>query len=143
MKRKFLSHRLGFMLVMDAPNKSLSCDYHCSWLFAWHSILSIALHYDYLLGNGVVKKYVLVLRESYCHCLRSVRVYGQLSPTFVVSNGVRQDCSRSPFIFDFVIEDFLQNASFGPSVGGVGRHLGNEFFDLARRHTLSNNSLVV
>lgn len=51
--------------------------------------------------NGVPEMYALVLKELY-------RLM-----SFVVSNGVRNACAISPFLFDFAMEYVLQNAFSG------------------------------
>lgn len=59
-----------------------------------------------------------------------VSVYDGLSPSLVVCSGVRQDCPISPFLFNFVIEDVLPNASCG--LLEVGVELVPENRDLAQ-----------
>lgn len=57
-----------------------------------------------------------------------VRVYGQLSPLFVISSGVRQGCPISSFLFNFVVKDVQQNAFSGPLDGRVELLSGNSFY---------------
>lgn len=75
--------------------------------------------WQYLLRNGVSEKYASVLKELYRHKSGRVRAYGQLSLPFFVSSGVRQGYPISPFLFNFVIENFLDGALSGLSNGGL------------------------
>ena len=96
---------------------------------AFDSIDRTAL-WNCLLRNGVPEKYVSILKELYRHTSGRVRAYGQLSPPFAVTSGVRQGCPVSPFLFNFAIEDVLQNALSGLPNGGVELLPGNRVFDL-------------
>lgn len=73
---------------------------------------------------------MLVLKELYRHTSGRIRAYGQLSPPFVDSSGVRQDCTISQFIFEFVIEDVLRNVLLGLLNGGVELLQWNRGFNL-------------
>lgn len=55
--------------------------------------------------------------------------YGQLSPNFV-SSEVRQRCPVSPFLFDYFIEDVVQNALAGFLHDGVEFLPGNRPIEL-------------
>ena len=63
-----------------------------------------------LIKKGVPPKYVSLLQELYRHTTGRVRAYGVLSQSFKVTSGVRQGCPISPFLFNFAVEDILENA---------------------------------
>ena len=46
-----------------------------------------------------------MLKSTYAHTSENVRAYRQPSRTFNTTRGVRQGCSISPFLFNFVIDD--------------------------------------
>ena len=84
---------------------------------AFDSVDRAAL-WDCLMRNGVPEKYVSILKALYMHTSGRVRAYGSLSRSLVVSNGVRQGCPISPFLFNFAIDDILQAALSGvPNLG--------------------------
>ncbi|CAH8657151.1 unnamed protein product [Dicrocoelium dendriticum] len=83
-----------------------------------------------LLRNGVPEKFVCILRALYSLTSGRVRAYGMLSPTFVVSSGVRQGCPISPFLFNFAIEDVLRNALSDSLNAGVELLPGSRVVDL-------------
>ncbi|CAH8606212.1 unnamed protein product, partial [Dicrocoelium dendriticum] len=83
-----------------------------------------------LLRNGVPEKFVSILRSLHSLTSGRVRAYGKLSPTFVVSSGVRQGCPISPFLFNFAIEDVLKNALGNSLNAGVELLPGNRVVDL-------------
>jgi len=60
--------------------------------------------------KGVPSKFLSILKALYANPRGRVRVYGQLSPEFSISSGVRQGCPLSPFLFNFVIDLILQSS---------------------------------
>lgn len=73
---------------------------------------------------------VSVLKEFYRHTSGRTRDYSQLSPPFFVPSGVRQERPILPFLFNFVIDNVLQDALFSILDGGVEILLGNRDFEL-------------
>ena len=59
-----------------------------------------------------------------------VRAYGHVSQAFAVTSGVRQGCPISPFLFNFVIDDVLQNGLQGLQEHGVELLPGSKLSDL-------------
>ena len=51
-----------------------------------------------------------LLKSLYTNSRGRVRVYGQLSPEFTTSSGVRQGCPLSPFLFNFVIDLLIESS---------------------------------
>ena len=51
-----------------------------------------------------------ILKVLYANPRGRVRVYGQLSPEFSISSGIRQGCPLSHFLFNFVIDSILQSS---------------------------------
>ena len=86
--------------------------------------------WECLLRNGVPSKFVNILKSLYCHTSAQVRAYGQLSPSFVVSSGVRQGCPISPFLFNFAIDDVLTSALGNLNNCGVELLPGDKLSDL-------------
>ncbi|WP_432422665.1 reverse transcriptase domain-containing protein [Streptococcus dysgalactiae] len=80
--------------------------------------------------NGVPAKYISILKALYQRTSGRVRAYGQLSPPFVVSSGVRQGCPISPFLFNFAIDDVLRNTFSGLTSCGIELLPGNRVTDL-------------
>lgn len=76
-------------------------------------------------GKGVPEKYVSVLKEFYRHTSSRVRVYGQLSPLFVVSSKVRHGLPIFSFLLNFVGEGVLCDVLSCLLDGGVELLLGN------------------
>lgn len=72
-------------------------------------------------------KNVSVFKELYSPTPGRVRAYDQVWPSFVVLSGIRQSPPVSPFLFDFAVEAFLQNASLGPLDSGVELLPGADF----------------
>lgn len=73
-------------------------------------------------------------REAYVGPQRVLLPYVRLSYglwpdffPFVVSSGARQECPIPPFLFKFVMEDFLKNHLFGSLGSGVEFLPGNSF----------------
>ncbi|MBM6549315.1 reverse transcriptase family protein [Streptococcus dysgalactiae subsp. equisimilis] len=119
--RQILEHRHSF----QRPTIIVFLDIRA----AFDSVDRSAL-WNCLLRNGVPEKYVSILKALYAHTSGRVRAYGQLSPSFAVSSGVRQGCPISPFLFNFAIDDVLHNAISGLSDGGVELLPGNRVTDL-------------
>ena len=80
--------------------------------------------------KGVPLKYVNILRSLYAQSLGNVRVYNELSETFRTNSGVRQGCTASPFLFNFVIDVILEHALRGIEDLGVDIGGGHEITDL-------------
>jgi hypothetical protein len=92
--------------------------------------LNRAATWHCLRSHGVPEKYVVLLESLYSHTLGRVRAYGKLSPPFAISSGVRQGCPISPFLFNFVMDDILQQTLCGRDAGGVELLPGNKITDL-------------
>ena len=96
---------------------------------AFDSVDRAAL-WNCLLRDGVPGKYVNILKALYLHTSGRVRAYGSLSRSLVVSNGVRQGCPISPFLFNFAIDDILQTALPGIQNLGIEVLSGSKLQDL-------------
>jgi hypothetical protein len=83
-----------------------------------------------LMRNGVPEKYINILKSLYLHTSAQVRAYGQLSPSFEVSSGVRQGCPISPFLFNYAMDDVLKSALGGLDNCGVELLPGDRLSDL-------------
>ncbi|GAA51207.1 protein bicaudal C homolog 1 [Clonorchis sinensis] len=59
-----------------------------------------------------------------------VRVYGELSQRFRTQSGVRQGCSLSPFLFNFVIDELMRRTLEGLQNPGVQIDCDESFVDL-------------
>ena len=66
--------------------------------------------FDLMLRHNVPLKYVSTMKALYSHTTRRVRTYVRLSECFAISDGVRQGCPPSPFLFNFVLDDILEQA---------------------------------
>ena len=65
------------------------------------------------------------MQELHRHTTGKVRVYGTLSQEFAVTSGVRQGCPLSPFLFNFAIEEILENALNDLDTAGIELLPGN------------------
>ena len=83
-----------------------------------------------LISNGVPEKYVSILKVVYSQTSGKVRAYGEFSPAFKVTSGVRQGCPISPFLFNFAIDDILHKALLNVTNCGVDLLPGNRAVDL-------------
>ena len=86
--------------------------------------------WDCLRRYGVPEKYVSILGALYHQTSGKVRAYGQLSPSFCITSGVRQGCPISPFLFNFAIDDVLRKAFDGLTGNGVELLPGSRITDL-------------
>ncbi|MBM6549358.1 reverse transcriptase family protein, partial [Streptococcus dysgalactiae subsp. equisimilis] len=60
--------------------------------------------------KGVPEKFISLIQSLYQNSRSRVRAYGELSPEFTTTSGVRQGCPLSPFLFNFVIDMILEIA---------------------------------
>ena len=71
-----------------------------------------------LCRRGLPDKYVNILKSLYSHTTGSVRAYGRCSKTFDTKSGVRQGCPLSPFLFNFIIDEIMEDCvTRSPSSG--------------------------
>ena len=66
----------------------------------------------------------------YTHTSGKVRACEQLSRTFNRTSGIRQGCSVSPFIFNFIIDDILHRSIDQRIISGISVLENGNFFDL-------------
>ena len=66
----------------------------------------------------------------YAHTSGKVRAYGQFSRNFNTTNGVRQDCPISLFLFEFVIDNILHGTMDKRIISGINILETGNFFDL-------------
>ena len=83
-----------------------------------------------MLTQGVPPKYVNILKALYSHTTGRVGVYGQLGRCFGSSSGVRQGCPLSPFLFNFVIDDIMEQALHNSATKAPEAHRNKILFDL-------------
>uniref|UniRef100_UPI00339A3F21 reverse transcriptase domain-containing protein n=1 Tax=Acinetobacter baumannii TaxID=470 RepID=UPI00339A3F21 len=57
-------------------------------------------------------------------------VYGELSAAFPTVSGVRQGCPLSPFLFNFVIDEIMEECLKGTTESGVQVLPGDKLVDL-------------
>ncbi|CAH8656857.1 unnamed protein product [Schistosoma curassoni] len=86
--------------------------------------------WDRLLKMSVPENFINILNALYTNTSGRVRAYNHLSPLFHSSNGVRQGCPTSPFLFNFAIDDILETALMDVSNGGVDLLPGERLLDL-------------
>ena len=55
----------------------------------------------------------------YAHTSEKIRAFGQLSRTFNTTSGVRQGCTISPLLFNFVIDDILHRTMDKRIISGI------------------------
>ena len=79
---------------------------------------------------GCFPKIVNILKALYSHTTGRVRVYGQLSRCFESSSGVCQGCPLSPFLFNFVIDDIMEQALHNSATKAPDAHRNKILFDL-------------
>lgn len=87
--------------------------------------LLISLHFGIFYREMEKLRNVSVLKELYRHTSCRVVTYSQLMPHFIVPSGARQRFPVSPFLFNFVTEDFLQKALCDLLDGGIELLPGN------------------
>ena len=75
-------------------------------------------------------KYVKLLQAIYAQTSGRMRAYGELSPPFDITSGVRQGCPLSPFLFTFVMDDCFQRTLVDSNGGGVELLPGAKLCDL-------------
>ena len=80
--------------------------------------------FNVLERKGVPLKYVNILRALYAHTTGKVRVYRQISQSFDTPSGVRQSCPISPFLFNFVMDEFMRTALAEHETVGVDLVIG-------------------
>ncbi|CAI2738759.1 unnamed protein product, partial [Dicrocoelium dendriticum] len=86
--------------------------------------------FEILARKGVPTKYVNILRAPYSNTTGHVRVYGGLSDSFPSTNGVRQGCSFSPFLFNFVLDSIMECSLAESHHAGVEMLPGERLVDL-------------
>ena len=79
--------------------------------------------------NGIPERFLDLLRSLYEHTNGRVRVYNEYSASFPITNGVRQGCPMSPFLFNFVVDDVLSRA-FASGEAGIDFLPGTRIRDL-------------
>lgn len=96
------------------PIKLLSTDFEkafdrVNWPFTETTLRALVLGYKML-------HWILIL---YTNLSAQVKVNGQLSLPFHISNGTRQGCPLSPLLFALTLEPFLRLVRLDPDVHGV------------------------
>ena len=86
--------------------------------------------FNVLERKGVPLKCVNILRALYAHTTEKVRVYGQLCQSFDTSSGLRQGCSISPFLFNFVMDEVMRTALAEHETAGVDLVMGERLCNL-------------
>ena len=119
--RRILEHRS----VFRRPTVSIFLDFKG----AFDSVDRKAL-FETLLRKGVPLKYVNILRSLYAQSVGNVRAYNELSETFYTNSGVRQGCTASPFLFNFVIDVIMESALEGLDDVGIDIGEGRKLADL-------------
>ena len=57
----------------------------------------------YLTTEDVSQNFLPILHSIYFGSRWCVKIWGEVYPEFPTTSGVQQDCSTSPFLFNFVI----------------------------------------
>ena len=83
-----------------------------------------------LLHRGVPNKYVNIIQALYAKTYGCVRAYGELSKEFTTRSGVRQGCPLSPFLFNFVMDEIMEDCLRHTSSSGVDILPGDKLSDL-------------
>ncbi|KAA3672696.1 uncharacterized protein DEA37_0008902 [Paragonimus westermani] len=74
---------------------------------AFDSIHSDTLR-NRLSGTEVPENYVDTLKAAYCQTSGWLKAYGNVSLSFSISSGVRQDCPTSPFLVNVAVDEILE-----------------------------------
>ncbi|WP_353805836.1 reverse transcriptase domain-containing protein, partial [Acinetobacter baumannii] len=85
---------------------------------------------DTLARKGMPTKYVNIIRALYAQTSGQVRVYGELSASFPMVSGVRQGGPLSPFLFNFVIDEIMEECLNDTTESGVQVLPGDRLIDL-------------
>ena len=80
--------------------------------------------------KGVPEKFINIIRSLYANSRSRVRAYGNVSPEFTTTSGVRQGCPLSPFLFNFVVDTLLENALSSCEDSGIELLPGGKLSDL-------------
>ncbi|CAH8608413.1 unnamed protein product, partial [Dicrocoelium dendriticum] len=86
--------------------------------------------WDCLLQRGVPEKYTSTLHAIYHQTSGRVRAYGEISPPFSITSGVRQGCPASPLLFNFTMDVILDTALDNSESCGVELSPGDRLRDL-------------
>ena len=83
-----------------------------------------------LVNEGMPLKFVNIIHSLYSQTRGRVRVYGELSKSFLTTSGVRQGCPLSPFLFNIVMDVVMMRALQGLQNPGVHFFNGENIVDL-------------